>query len=113
MSEIAETPEEKVLDALIIGALKTPSKKTRKEPGMSDKMNEEVAMTPCPSGGVQFDSHLGLTGTCTTKLQKALALLDEVCSWHRDEESPDYNECDKEPCQFCIEVKNLKKGGGG
>ena len=30
-----------------------------------------------------------------------VASLSDVLIWHRDPESSDYNECEKDPCNFC------------
>ncbi len=35
------------------------------------------------------------------QLDEASRLLDEVMSWHKDKNSPDYNECDKAECFWC------------
>lgn len=39
--------------------------------------------------------------------EKALDLLNEVMRSHADPDSPDYNECDKDPCAWCTEAKEL------
>ena len=41
-------------------------------------------------------------------LAAAQELLAEVRQWHSDKESPDYNECDTAPCQWC--ESSLKLG---
>jgi hypothetical protein len=33
--------------------------------------------------------------------------LAEVLRWHSDPASPDYNECDKEPCHWCAVAREL------
>ncbi len=42
------------------------------------------------------------------QLAAAQALLREVRGWHCDKESPEYNECDTAPCQWC---DDFLKGG--
>jgi hypothetical protein len=75
---------------------------------VGDTMADPLEPT-CEACGVPYVEHLGLIGTCN-RLQRALKLLEEVCSWHRDQDSQDYNECDKEPCQFCVWVSELRAG---
>jgi hypothetical protein len=33
-------------------------------------------------------------------------LIAEVMQSHRDKRSPDYNECDSDPCKWCDDAKN-------
>ena len=37
-------------------------------------------------------------------------LLEEVIRWHSDPESPEYNECEKDPCLWCECAKGLLAG---
>lgn len=39
----------------------------------------------------------------------AIDLLEEVVSAHRDIESPDYNECEKDMCQWCEDANKVLK----
>jgi len=41
------------------------------------------------------------------KLEIALPLLQEIEWSHRDNRSLDYNECEKDPCQFCTIARTL------
>lgn len=48
-------------------------------------------------------------------LSNAVGLLKEVREWHSDPESVDYNWCDVDPCQWCVEadkVINADQRGG-
>lgn len=35
------------------------------------------------------------------------SLVREVMFWHADPESPNYNECDKSPCEWCSNASGL------
>lgn len=41
------------------------------------------------------------------KLALAKELLKEIVASHRDDESSDYNECEKAPCRFCELAKTV------
>lgn len=41
------------------------------------------------------------------RLDDAILLLKDVMRWHRDNQSADYNECDKDPCYWCSRVIDL------
>jgi hypothetical protein len=38
-------------------------------------------------------------------IARLVILAKEVMAWHRDHNSPDYNECDKDPCHWCCSVQ--------
>lgn len=63
---------------------------------VSKKCLELLSSTPCPDGWVKREQHT-----------KALELLNESSSSHKDHHCADYSECDISPCQFCTEVKAL------
>ena len=44
--------------------------------------------------------------TCQA-LKTAIDLLEEVEFSHRDNNSPDYNQCDGDPCEFCRVARTL------
>jgi hypothetical protein len=64
----------------------------------------EIDTGRCPACNQGWSVHMGIEGTCR-ELQAAKELLKEVMEWHSDMESPDYNECDKEPCHWCTNAK--------
>ena len=37
--------------------------------------------------------------------EEIVRLLEERMDWHKDKDSCDYNECEKDPCQWCYEAK--------
>lgn len=43
----------------------------------------------------------------TQKFDQAMLLVRDVTSNHRVPDSPDYNECDIDPCMLCIKAEAL------
>lgn len=65
----------------------------------------------CPVCGMEIKYHAdtctvgGSIGATAGSGRRTLAeLVREVMNWHRDTESPEYNECDKIPCAWCTDA---------
>lgn len=63
-------------------------------------VTDGVALTLPPSD-------LARLADVTAKLTRARARLKEVMSWHADQESADYNDCDKELCTWCEDAAKV------
>ena len=48
-----------------------------------------------------------LADLISSEIAPCLRLLTEITTAHRDENSCDYNDCDKDLCQFCEDVAKI------
>jgi len=75
----------------------------------------ETLLDDCRNGPIYGDDlarekavrALELVRNTCQALKTAIKLLEEVEWSHRDPNSPDYNQCDGDPCEFCRVTRTL------